>query len=65
MAGDDVVFKATRFTEKYPNAYSDFYGSSTPCVYKSGPDWPVRKGPLAQGIVREPRPVHGHAIQPT
>ncbi|KAL6308599.1 hypothetical protein BKA93DRAFT_725412, partial [Sparassis latifolia] len=27
--------------------------------------WPVRKGPLAQRIVREPRPVHGHAIQPT
>jgi hypothetical protein len=65
MAGDDVVSKATRFTEKYPNAYSDLYGSGTPCVYKSGPDWPVRKGPLAQGIVREPRPVHGHAIQPT
>ncbi|OBZ77823.1 hypothetical protein A0H81_02037 [Grifola frondosa] len=65
MAGDDVVFKATRLTEKYPNAYSDFYGSGTPCVYKSGPDWPVHKGPLAQGIVREPRPVHGHAIQPT
>ncbi|KZT23693.1 hypothetical protein NEOLEDRAFT_1157202 [Neolentinus lepideus HHB14362 ss-1] len=55
MAGDDVVYTATRLTEKYPNAYSDFYGSATPCVYKSGPDWP--------GIVREPRPVHGHAIQ--
>ncbi|KAN0081180.1 hypothetical protein V8E55_008804 [Tylopilus felleus] len=43
MAGDDVVSKATRLPEKYPNAYSDFYGSGTPC----------------------PRPVHGHAIQPT
>lgn len=40
MAGGDVVSKATRLTEKYPNAYSDFYGSGTPCVYKSGPDWP-------------------------
>lgn len=65
MAGEDVVSKATRLTEKYPNAYSDFYGSGTPCIYKSDPDWPVRKGPLAQGIVREPRPVHGHTIQPT
>lgn len=65
MSGDDVVSKANRLTEKYPNAYSDFYGSRTRCVYKSGPDWPVRKGSLAQGIVREPRPVYGHAIQPT
>ncbi|KAF9783224.1 hypothetical protein BJ322DRAFT_1110106 [Thelephora terrestris] len=64
-AGDNVVPRATRLTEKYPYAYSDFYGSGTPCVYKSGPDWPIRKGPMAQGIVREPRPVHGHAIQPT
>ena len=62
---ETLVSKAARLTEKYPNAYSDFYGSGTPCVYKSGPDWPVRKGPLAQGIVREPRPVYGHAIQPT
>ncbi|KAL6308595.1 hypothetical protein BKA93DRAFT_763288 [Sparassis latifolia] len=37
MAGDDVVSKATRLIEKYPNTYSDFYGSGTPCVYKSGP----------------------------
>lgn len=65
MTGGDVASKATRLAEKYPNAYSDFRGSNTPCVYKSGPDWPVRKGPLAQRIVREPRPVHGHAIQPT
>ncbi|KAH9947295.1 hypothetical protein B0H21DRAFT_778635 [Amylocystis lapponica] len=57
--------RATRLTEKYPNAYSDFYGSGTPCVYKSGPDWPVRRGPLAQRNLREPRPVHGHAIQHT
>ena len=64
MTGGDVVSKATCLTEKYPNAYSDFYGSGTPCVYKSGPGWPIRKGPLAQGIVREHRPVHGRAIQP-
>ena len=27
-----------------------FYGSGTPCVFKSGPEWPVSKGPQAQGI---------------
>ncbi|KAI0056985.1 hypothetical protein BV25DRAFT_1831617 [Artomyces pyxidatus] len=62
MATDNVVFKATRLTDKYPNAYSDFYGSGTPCVFKTGPDWRVREGPQAQGIVREARPVYRHAI---
>ncbi|KAG5634427.1 hypothetical protein H0H81_002042 [Sphagnurus paluster] len=60
--------KATRLTDNYPNAYSDFYGFSTACVYKSGPDWPAREGPQDpwRGVVCEPRPVHGHAaIQPT
>ncbi|KAL4251294.1 hypothetical protein ABKN59_006725 [Abortiporus biennis] len=65
MAGDTVNSKATRLTKNYPNAFSDFYGSGTPCVYKSGPSWPVRKGPQAQGIVREPRPVYSHSIQLT
>ncbi len=59
MATDDVVNK-TRLTHKYPNAYSDFYGSGVACVYKTGPSWPVREGPEAQGIVREARPVYGH-----
>jgi len=64
MATDDVVsrVKATRLTDKYPNAYCDFYGSGTPCVFKSGPGWHFRKGPEAQGIVREARPVYRHAI---
>ncbi|PWW76363.1 hypothetical protein C7212DRAFT_351499 [Tuber magnatum] len=57
--------KSTRLTDKYPNAYSDFYGSGTPCVFKSGPDWHVREGPEAQGIEREARPVYRHAIGPT
>ena len=66
MATDDIVSMAkTRLTDKYPNAYSDFYPSRTPCVFKSGPDWPVRNGPQAQGIEREARPVYGHAIGPT
>ncbi|KAI0769170.1 hypothetical protein BC629DRAFT_1642855 [Irpex lacteus] len=42
----------------YANAYTDFYGSGTPCVFK----WPTRKGPDAQGFVREARPIYGHAI---
>ena len=55
----------TRLTDNYPNAYSDFYGSGTPCVFKSGPDWHNRTGPQAQGIEREAHPVYGHAIEPT
>ena len=62
---NDVVSKANRLTEWYPNAYTDFYGSGTPCVFKSGPEWPKRTGPEAQGIVREARPVYCHAIGPT
>jgi len=65
MATDDVVSKETCLTEKYPNAYSDFYGSGTPCVFKSGPEWQVRKGPEAQGIEREARPVYRHPIRHT
>ena len=60
-----MATKATRLTDKYPNAYSDFYGSGIPCVFKSGPEWRVRKGPQAQGIVREARPVYRHAIGST
>jgi hypothetical protein len=60
------VSKATSLIENYAYAYSDFYGRGTPCVFKTGPDWPVRKGPQAHGkIVREPRPIYRHAIQPT
>lgn len=64
-AMDNVDSKATCLTDKYANAYSDFYGSGTPCVFKSGPAWHVREGPQAQGIVREARPVYRHAIGPT
>jgi hypothetical protein len=62
IATEDVVSIETRLTDKYPNAYSDFYPSRTPCVFKSGPEWEVRNGPQAQGIVREARPVNGHDI---
>jgi len=59
------VVKATRLSDKYAHAYSDFYGTGVACVYKSGPSWLIRKGPEAQGIVREVRPVYGHAIGST
>jgi hypothetical protein len=52
----------TRLTDKYPNAYHDFHGSGTPCIFKSGPDWHVPKDPEAQRIIREARPVYCHAI---
>ena len=65
MATNDIVPKATRLTDNYANAYSDFYGSGTPCIFKSDPSWRVRKGPQAQGIEREARPVYRHAIEPT
>jgi len=61
---DEVDASKARLTDKYPNAYSDFFGCGTPCVYKSGDAWRVRKGPQAQGIVREARPVYDHPIQP-
>jgi hypothetical protein len=56
---------ATRLTDKYPNAYRDFYGSGTPCIFKSGPDWPIPAGPQAEKFVREARPVYRHAIEST
>jgi len=59
MVTDDVISK-TCLMDKYPNAYSDFYGSGIACVYKSGPSWSVHKGPEAQGMVCEACPVYGH-----
>ena len=47
-----------RLIDDYPNAYADFYGCNTPCVYKTGPAWYQR----AQGIVREARPIYRHPI---
>ncbi|KAH9011873.1 hypothetical protein EDB85DRAFT_1839396, partial [Lactarius pseudohatsudake] len=52
----------THLTDKYPYAYSDFYPSYTPCVFKSGPDWPVCKGLLGQGVKCEAHLVYGHTI---
>jgi len=49
---------ARRLTDNYPAAYTDFFGSSMPCVYKKGTVWEVREGPEAQPFIREARPVY-------
>ena len=63
---DDDDATKTRLTQKYSSAYSDFHGCGTPCVFKSGPEWPISEEPQTglKGVVREPRPVYRHAIQP-
>ena len=61
----DHVVKTAHPMDKYPHAYSDFYGTGLVCVYKSGPSWPIRNGPESQGIVREVRPIYSHAIGST
>ncbi|KAF6765911.1 hypothetical protein DFP72DRAFT_996777 [Ephemerocybe angulata] len=54
----------SRLTRCYPNAITDFYGTGIPCIFKTGPEWPVARGPDAQKIVRTARPIHNHKIQP-
>ncbi|KAI0345010.1 hypothetical protein BDW22DRAFT_1405842 [Trametopsis cervina] len=56
-------FPSQSLREKYPNTFTDFRGHGTPCIYKSGPEWPYRDN--AWGLFREVRPVHHHPIQPT
>jgi hypothetical protein len=45
----------------YKAALTDFYGYETPCVYKTGPAWPVAQG-QSQNLVRAARPIHEHGI---
>ena len=55
-----------RYTERYPEAYTDTYGtpSQGPLLYKTGDPWPHRTGgPHAHSHLREIRPVaHTHPI---
>ena len=53
-----TVANGGRLTDKYPYAWTDFYPSRAPCVYKSGPVWDVRQGPEDHIFIREPRPVY-------
>ena len=48
-----------------PGAFSDFYGfpSNPISVYRTGEEWPAPKGPQAQRVPREARPVCNHPIQ--
>ena len=52
-------------SDSYPGAFSDFYGLPTNpvSVYKTGDAWPVRKGPEAQRVPREARPICNHPIR--
>ncbi|KAI0369419.1 hypothetical protein BV20DRAFT_1020825 [Pilatotrama ljubarskyi] len=54
----------SRLTDLYPYAFTDFFGSGTPCVYKTGPAWPIAVGPESQKIVRAARPIYNHPIAP-
>ena len=60
-----VVTEMTRLTDKYKNAYTDFYGSGTPCIHKTGPAWPKREGIEEQKLIRAARPIYYHRIEPT
>ncbi|KAH9035841.1 hypothetical protein EDB84DRAFT_1588082 [Lactarius hengduanensis] len=61
-----LVMRQVTFPEaSYPGAFTDFYGfpSNPISVYRTGDTWPVPKGPQAQRVPREPRPVCNHPIQ--
>ncbi|CAA7268712.1 unnamed protein product [Cyclocybe aegerita] len=56
----DIDTERSRFTDHYPDAFTDTYGT---VIYKTGSAWPKREGgPDAQPYIREMRPVHGHPI---
>ncbi|KAG8738691.1 hypothetical protein FRC12_016656, partial [Ceratobasidium sp. 428] len=54
----------SRLTKKYPHAITDFHGAGTPCIFKTGPKWPVDSGFGSHKITRAARPIHEHPIQP-
>ena len=61
---EDDAFDPSRLTDHSPAAYKDFYGlpSGAPCIFKSGPAWPERTGPMEHRIIREARPAYDHPI---
>ena len=61
---DSNISNANRLTNKYPNAWTDFYPSRAPCVYKSGPAWEASKADSEWGIIREACSVHCPNIAP-
>ena len=65
MKAGVVTEEMTRLTDTYENAYTNFHGSGTPCIHKTGPAWPKREGIEEQKLVRAARPIHYHSIKPT
>lgn len=55
----------SRLSDSYENAYTDFHGSGTPCIHKTGPSWPKREGIEEQKLFRAARPIHNHRIRPS
>jgi hypothetical protein len=64
-APENIPPQSLLISDSYPGAFSDFYGfpSHPVCVYRTGDEWPVPKGPQAQRVPREVRPVCNHPIQ--
>lgn len=48
----------------YKATFTDFYGYDTPCIYKTGPAWPIAQGQF-ENLVRAARPIYQHDIAPT
>lgn len=62
---EDIPPQSPLISDSYTGAFSDFYGfpSHPICVYRTGDEWPVPKGPQAQRVPREARPVCNHPIR--
>ncbi|KAF8332800.1 uncharacterized protein EI90DRAFT_3145403 [Cantharellus anzutake] len=62
---EDIPPQSPLISNSYPGAFSDFYGfpSHPICVYRTGDEWPMPKGPQAQRVPRGARPVCNHPIR--
>lgn len=62
---EDPLPQSLLISDFYPGAFSDFYGfpSCPISVYRTGDEWPVPKGPQAQRVPREARPICNHPIR--
>ncbi|KAG6842968.1 hypothetical protein H0H93_002705, partial [Arthromyces matolae] len=63
-SGSDLKIDTEDFYS-YPGSKTDFRGfpSNPLCIYKTGDLWPSPKGPEAQTILREARPVYDSSLQ--
>ncbi|KAF8327856.1 hypothetical protein F5887DRAFT_1083532 [Amanita rubescens] len=62
---ENILPQSPPTSDSYPGAFSDFYGfpSHPRAVYRTGDKWPVPKGPKAQRVPIEARPIYNHPIQ--